>query len=101
MAALLIAAAAWLTTLQPVLRPPWIEMEGTCPTCTGGYFSRFCSQLEGDEKYESYSLAMISALSSSSAARTCSQADGDAALRMAIAISTTTAAALMRWLARS
>ena len=38
MAALLIAAAAWLTILQPVLRPPWIEMEGTCPTYTGDFF---------------------------------------------------------------
>ena len=38
MAALVVAAAAWLTILQPVLRPPSIEMEGTYPTYTGDYF---------------------------------------------------------------
>ena len=45
MAALLSAAAAWLTILQPGLRPPWIEMEGTCPTYTGVRFSVSCADL--------------------------------------------------------
>ena len=69
MAALLSAAAAWLTILQPGLRPPWIEMEGTCPTYTGVRFSvSVCADLFqiGHERYQ---LALKVSISSAQALR--------------------------------